>query len=305
MTAPGAPEQKTVPQRKWIPLVIALIVLIAGAWAAKALVLPGNPRNVLLMGVDEGKTRTDVLVLAHIDPKQNLVNLISIPRDTLVEIPCDGIKLCSTPDKIAHAHVYGGEQGPELTMRSIEKLLDIKVDNYVRVDYEGFEKVVDALGGVDIRIDKNMDYEDPYAHPPLKIHFKAGSEPQHLSGVQALNFVRFRADGMGDIGRVERTKRFFFAVADTLRKNGTLTRLPGLVSSLWPYVATDLDSAAAVSLARMAAKVKIEQVRVEMVPGRDDPTNNAGWVWLADKAKADELAERLIRNPSPPEPAEK
>lgn len=285
---------------KLIPILIALAVLLGGGWAVKAFFLDAAaPKTILLMGVDEGKTRTDVVMVAHIDPKQNLVNLVSLPRDTLVEIPCEGIKYCVTPDKLAHAHVYGGEDGAVLTVKAVESLLDIKIDHHVSVDYAGFEKVIDLLGGVDIVIDKNMDYEDPYAHPPLSIHFKAKKEPQHLSGEQALKYVRFRADGLGDIGRIERTKKFAHALAKTAKENGTVSKLPSLVSAIWPYVKTDLDTTTAVSLARMAPKIDLNQIQMEMIPGADETLKDGRWVWKADKAKTEEITARLIKNPKP------
>ena len=284
---------------RFLPIIIAVAVLVLGGWAAKTFFFGSQaPTNILLMGVDEGKTRTDVVVLAHVDPKLGLVNLLSIPRDTLVDIPCDGLKICRAKDKLAHAHVYGGDNGPQLTVRAVEGLLDVKIPYFIRADYAGFAKVVEALGGVDMVIEKNMDYEDPYAHPPLKIHFKGSPNPQHLNGEDALRFVRFRADGLGDIGRINRTRKFFLALVQTARNNGSAAKLPGLVSTLWPYVHTNLNTSTAVSLAQMAQQVDLSQVAVEMIPGAEDPANAAGWVWVADKAKTRSLVERLIKNPT-------
>lgn len=286
---------------KLIPIIVAVVVLLAGALVAKAFLGGGDPKTILLMGLDEGKTRTDVVMVAHVDPQQKLVSLIAIPRDTLVDIDCKGIKYCTTPDKLAHAHVYGGDDGPALAIRAVERLLDIELDAYVSVDYAGFEKAIDLLGGVDIAIDKNMDYEDPYAQPPLSIHFKASPQPQHLAGKDALKYVRFRADGLGDIGRIERTKKFFHAMVKTARENGTVTKLPSLVSAIYPYVKTDLDSATAVQLARLAPKVDTNQIQVEMIPGADETLKDGRWVWNADKAKAREIVDRLIKHPKPAE----
>lgn len=291
-SAPGRSGSRSI-----IPILIAVLFLVAGGWAAKAFLIPAPPKTILLMGVDEGKTRTDVLLVAHINPGRNLVNLISIPRDTLVNIPCDGVKHCVTPDKVAHAHVYGGDRGPDLTIGAVENLLGVEIDHYVKVDYEGFARAIDLLGGVEIVIDRAMDYEDPYARPPLKIHFKASPNPQYLDGNQALNYVRFRADDLGDIGRISRTKKFFFALAQSVRKNGTISKLPSLVSSVWPYISTDMDMASAVALARLAPKVDVDRIAAEVIPGRDDPDSPRGWVWRADKEKTADQVDRLIRNP--------
>lgn len=285
---------------KTLPIIVALVVVLLGGWAFKTFFGTTGPVNILLMGLDEGKVRTDVVVLAHVDPQKKIVNLLSIPRDTLVEIDCTNLhEICRTPDKLAHAHAYGGEKGPEVTVKTVERLLDIKIDHYVRVDFDGFEQVVDTLGGVDLVIEKNMDYEDPYAHPPLSIHFKGSPEPQHLDGNLALKYVRFRADGLGDIGRTERTKRFLVALAKKAKEGQSLTKLPSVVSTVLAYTKTDVDGSTAAAIARSALGVNFDQVQMATLPGADDSGNAAGWVWVPDQAKMAEVVDRLIRNPQP------
>lgn len=286
-----------------LPIVAAIAVLLLGGWALKTFAFGASePVNILLMGLDEGKIRTDVVVLAHVDPKQKLVNLLSIPRDTLVEIDCTGLtEACISPDKLAHAHAYGDEKGPETTVRTVEGLLGVKIDHYIRADYEGFREVVDLLGGVDLVIDRAMDYEDPYAHPPLTIHFKASPEPQHLDGAQALNYVRFRSDGLGDIGRTERTKKFLVALAKKAKESGSITKLPSVASTILSYVQTDIDASTAAALARSAMSIDMDQVQMATLPGNDDPENARGWVWVPDPAKMAETVDRLITNPKPVE----
>jgi polyisoprenyl-teichoic acid--peptidoglycan teichoic acid transferase len=285
--------------RRVIILVLVATVLIGGLWAANTFLFSDlTPRTILLMGTDEGKTRTDVLVVVHVDPKQNRVSLISIPRDTYAEIDCKGIDVCVSPDKIAHAHAYGGlEKGPLLTKKAVEKLLSLPIAHYARVDFDGFEKVVDLLGGVDIVIEQNMDYEDPYANPPLKIHFKASPDPQRLDGEDALKYVRFRDDGQGDIGRILRTKKFFFALVESVRNNGSVSKMPSLVNTGLAYVKTDLDAQSLVSLGRMAPRIDLQTIEVDVLPGT--PVESPLWVWMPDPAKTKELVDRLIRDPKP------
>ncbi|MFZ5825583.1 MAG: LCP family protein [Bacillota bacterium] len=284
-----------------LPIVIAIAAILLGGWAYKSFAFDAvKPVNILLMGLDEGKIRTDVVVLAHLDPKQKLVSLISLPRDTLVEIDCTGLdKACVSPDKLAHAHAYGGEEGAQATVRSVETLLKVKIDHYIRVDYNGFKEVVDSLGGVELVIDQNMYYEDPYAHPPLKISFKASPEPQHLNGQQSLNYVRFRSDARGDIGRTERTKKFLVALASKAKESQNLTKLPSVVRTVLAHVKTDIDFDTALALARAATSINLDQVQTATLPGGDDRNSPRGWVWVADPAKTAELVDRLILNPKP------
>lgn len=292
-TLPSRRERGRRQKRKnWLlPVLLTLlvVVVVAGGWVLATYFTPGSNQNILLMGVDEEGMRTDVLVLAHINPREKKVNLLSIPRDTLVEINCDGVKICVTPDKMNHAHAYGGV---DLTIDTVEHFLGVKVDGFVKVNFEGFQSLVEGLGGVDLLIDKDMNYEDPYAKPPLKIHFKAKPEPQHLDGKQALEYVRYRGS-MGDIGRIEHTKKFFQAVATKAEAVGP-AKLATLAPGMMKYVDTKIDPSTAVRLAKLATEVKLDQIRMETVPGTDLTLKDGRWVWQADGEKTTELRDELF-----------
>lgn len=288
-------------RRRILPIALAALLLLLGGAAAAAW-FGARPVNVLLMGLDEGKTRTDVLVLAHLDPRQGLLNLLSIPRDTLVEIDCADLSdWCVTPDKLAHAHAYGGERGPEVTVATVERLLGVDIDHYVRVDFEGFQKVVDLLGGVDLVIAEDMHYEDPYANPPLYIHFEASDQPQHLDGKRALEFVRYRG-ATGDIGRTERTKQFLLALARKAKETQSLPRLPAAIRTGLACVDTDINLRTALGLAVALLRVDLDKAQTETLPGWDDPGHSRGWVWVPDEEAMAEVVDRLIVNPRPPAP---
>ncbi|HLO02412.1 MAG TPA: LCP family protein [Symbiobacteriaceae bacterium] len=291
-TLPSRRDRGRNKRKNWLlPVLLTLLLVgvVAGGWVLAAYFTPGSNQNILLMGVDQEGMRTDVLVLAHINPREKKVNLLSIPRDTLVEIDCGKREVCVTPDKMNHAHAYGGV---DLTVDTVEHFLGVKVDGYVKVNFEGFQSLVDGLGGVDLLIDKDMNYEDPYAKPPLQIHFKAKAEPQHLDGKQALEYVRYRGN-TGDIGRIEHTKRFFQAVASKAEKSGT-AKLASLAPGMMKYVDTKLDLSTAVRLAKLATEVKMDQIRMETIPGQDFTMKDGRWVWQADPAKTTELRDELF-----------
>lgn len=286
--------------RRLVVLGMILIVAALILKAYQAFAGPGQPLNILLMGVDEHATRTDVVVVAHWEPRYGQLSLVSLPRDTRVDIPCPkGVTDCLSPDKLAHAHHYGvlAGQGPAVAVRTVEKFLGIKIDHYVVADFAGFEKAVDALGGVVINVEKNLDYEDPYATPPLRIHLRAGT--QKLNGQQALQYVRFRNDELGDIGRIQRTQKFFFALLNTAREQGMLRKLPTLATSLLPYVKTNLDAGAAVSLARAGQNLRPESLRTISLTGEPKWENNL-WFWVADEARKKETVRDYITDVKPP-----
>lgn len=291
-TLPSRRDRGRKKRKSWLlPVLLTLLlaVVVAGGWVLAAYLTPGANQNILLMGVDQEGMRTDVLVLAHINPREKKVNLLSIPRDTLVEIDCKGREVCVTPDKMNHAHAYGGV---DLTVETVEHFLGVKVDGYVKVNFEGFQSLVDGLGGIDLVIDKDMNYEDPYAKPPLKIHFKASPEPQHLDGKQALEYVRYRGN-TGDIGRIEHTKKFFQAVAGKAEAVGP-AKLATLAPGMMKYVDTGIDPSTAIRLAKLASEIKMDQIRMATIPGDDFTMKDGRWVWQADAEKTTELRDELF-----------
>ena len=163
------------------------------------------------------------------DPENSQVSVLSLPRDTRVTIP--GRR---GHDKINAAYAYGGVN---LAKRTVANLLQVPVNHYMQVDWQGFIKVVDMLGGVDLDVEQDMDYEDPYAD--LKIHLKKGK--QHLNGEKAGEYVRFRHDEMGDIGRVERQQKFMKALAKQAFTVGNMVKLPMIIGTATDYVKTDMD----------------------------------------------------------------
>ena len=194
--------------------------------------------NVLLLGTDDGDSedfdkdipkRTDAMLLVSFDPDKDQVAILSLPRDTRVEIP--GRR---GYDKINAAYAYGGVK---LAKRTVANLLQVPIDYYMQVDWQGFIKVVDMLGGVDLDVEKNMDYEDPYAD--LEIHLKKGK--QHLDGNKAGQYVRFRHDEMGDIGRAQRQQKFLKALAKQAFTVTNMVKMPVIISTATDYVHTDMD----------------------------------------------------------------
>lgn len=192
---------------------------------------------ILIMGVDREGARSDTNLVAAMDPAKGEIGLISIPRDTYLEIPGFGW------DKLAHANAYGGE---ELAMQTISRLLDLPIDHYAVVNFEGFKQVVDAVGGVEIQVTKPMHYDDPFDGPEgLHIHFEPGT--YHMYGEEALKYARYRSDS--DIQRMERQQELIKKVIEKGTNPANVLRVPALVKSLFALVQTDLSVAQGLDLA--------------------------------------------------------
>lgn len=218
-------------------------------------------RNIMVLGVDRrsGDTgRSDTLFVTMLDTSRNQAALLSVPRDTLVSIPGHGW------DKVNHAYAYGGH---ELSRKTLENFLGIQINNYVLVDFQGFIKLVDAIGGVDIDVEKTMQYADPYdGENGLVINLQPGR--QHMDGTTAIQYVRYR-DEEGDIGRVARQQKFMKAVFAKLRSTSLLTRAPEIARTLYQSIETDLSVTDLASLLVTFAKnvSGTSQLETAMVQG--------------------------------------
>ena len=217
-----------------------------------------KPTTIMLMGVDERKDdvgRSDTLMVLQLS--KDKASLLTIPRDTLVYIDRHGYQ------KINAAYAHGGAK---LARKTVEEFLGIDIDRYVMINKARFAEVIDAMGGVDIYVERDMHYEDPWDDDGgLYIDLKQGL--QHLDGKTAIEFVRFR-DAEGDVGRVRRQQAFMKACADRLSEPSMLIKIPELLSVAVGAVDTDLTStemlAAAGSLKNAEAAGNI---KTGVVPG--------------------------------------
>ena len=250
----------------------------------------GNKRrNILLLGVDsngEGTdpwegTRTDTIILLNVDPRTKSLNALSIPRDSKVFLPDDhGVQ------KINAAHAIGGIG---MTIRTIEETLGVKIDRYIMVHDEAVKEIVDALGGVDIYVEKNMHYND-YSGK-LFINLKKG--PNHLSGKEVIGYLRFRHDPMGDIGRTQRQQWFLRGMMEALKKHETITKLPEIINVASKYIKTNMSFYELSQYAGFAKHLDMDKIEIAMLPGAP---NKKGYIsyWILDPEKTQEVVNRLI-----------
>lgn len=246
-------------------------------------------RNILLLGVDsngEGTdpfegTRTDTIILMNIDPRTKSLNAISIPRDSKVYLPGDhGVQ------KINAAHAIGGIG---MTIKTIEDTLGVKIDRYVMVHDQAVKEVVDALGGIDIYVEKDMHYNDYTGK--LFINLKKGNN--HLSGKEVIGYLRFRHDAMGDIGRTQRQQWFLRGLMEALKKPETLAKLPEIINVANKYIKTNMSFYELSQYAGLAKHLDMDKIEIAMLPGAP---NKKGYIsyWILDPEKTQEVVDRLI-----------
>ncbi|MBO6178455.1 MAG: LCP family protein [Selenomonadaceae bacterium] len=215
--------------------------------------------NVIVLGVDrrsDDTGRSDTMMIVSYDENNGTATLFSVPRDTRVKYKNDKY------DKINHAYAYGGYK--ESIMR-VEELFDAKINHYILVDQRAFPKIIDAMGGLLLDVDKRMYYEDPWDDDGLVIDLYPGE--QFLDGNRAIQYVRYR-DDEGDIGRIKRQQKFVKAVLEELMSAETLPKLPDILRIAANSVETDLEISEMLSLADVIKSVYEKGLKVKTISGR-------------------------------------
>ena len=238
--------------------------------------------NVLVVGLDnvEGGSRTDAIALAIFDADNKALRIASIPRDSRVYIPG------RSWDKINHAYVYGGIK---LLRETLVNLTGIPIDYFVKINYKSFPRIVDALGGVDIYVEKRMHYND-YSGK-LFINIQKGQ--QHMDGKTALGYVRFRHDPLGDIGRVQRQQKFIDLIMKKLKTPAIIPKIPALVNEVFDAVDTDLAPLEALKLLQFANSLPPDRIKMFMAPGRTGSNKGISYWILDNNAFSLQLAAKL------------
>lgn len=257
----------------------------------------GIKLNVAIFGTDLGGTRTDVIFVVHFDSKAKKLGLISVPRDTRVTMTNDMQNMLDEDGryyestcKVNAVHAYGGDKGPEYAVLQLEDLLEIKIDNYVEMDFEGFKQIIDVIGGVDFNVPQNMKHYDP--DPDLNINLKAGM--QHLSGAEAVQLVRFRSYPEGDVARVEAQQAFLKALAEKVLSSETiLGNLPSLITTAFQYVKTDLTLVDAIKYSRYINDISLDNISMELLPGVGQYVNDISY-YIHDEVETRTVVDRVF-----------
>lgn len=223
--------------------------------------------TLLLAGQDNGNGNTDTMMLARLDTNSHALDVVSIPRDTMVNAPWRIRKLNAA---YAMGALSGGS-GAENLCRHVAKLTGFEADNYAIVDLDAFVQVVDALGGVDFDVPVAMDYED--RGQGLTIHLQPG--PQHLDGYQAMGLCRFRSGyADADFGRIDMQHRFLKACAAQFITLGNIPNVAKVVDILSHSLETDLSGGNVAWFLRQFLKCRSEDIHFYTAPSR--PTDSGG-----------------------------
>ncbi|MBB6449879.1 LCP family protein required for cell wall assembly [Geomicrobium halophilum] len=186
-----------------------------------------DPLSFLLLGLDAEEVdygRTDTMIVVTVNPRDESMKILSIPRDSHTELVGRGMK-----DKINHAYYYGGE---EMAMDTVEHFLDVPIDYVATINMDGFEELVDAVGGITVYNNLAFEYAD--------VNFQRGE--LELNGKEALAYVRMRQDDpMGDAGRNDRQRQVIEGVLREGAQISAVASIGSILDAIGTNVQTNME----------------------------------------------------------------
>ena len=253
--------------------------------------------NVAVFGVDKDETRTDVMFVVHFDSELKKISMVSIPRDSKVEVaPAvkriydENERYYQSPTKINAIHAYGGEKGVDCAILQLEDLLDIQIDHYVKFDMDAVVEFVDAFGGVDFYVPQDM-YWDMRDTGDILIDLDEGM--QHIDGEKALQLLRFRHGyAQQDIERIETQQAFMNALFEKVTNTENIVKnLPNILTTVMKYLKTDIGITEALKYLKYIDEAKESSITMETLPGVGEPV-----YYVLDDEGVEEVADKVFRN---------
>lgn len=219
----------------------------------------GASYTFAVVGRDKGGSNTDTIMIVKFDTANHKINVVSIPRDTLVNVAEENKRI----NTLYHYGKMADGDGPKRLMQGLRDMLGFELGNYVIVDLKAFEDIVDAIGGITYNVPVDMFYNDPYQG--LYIGIRRGE--QLLSGAEALKVVRFRSGYINaDIGRIGTQQDFLMTAAKQVLSIGNIPNLPKIIEILTSNVDTNLTNANIAYFATELLKCKSEDISFNVMP---------------------------------------
>jgi LCP family protein required for cell wall assembly len=248
-----------------------------------------KPLNILILGTDLNfsaetrqrivtESRTDSILLMRVDPIHYKIVLFSIPRDSFVNIPGFGYS------KINAANVFGSI---ELTKKTVTALTGVHIDHYLKLNPAAVTNLVNLLGGIDIYVEKDMYYVDRAQN--LYINLKEGWH--HLSGLEAQDYMRFRHDNAGDIGRIDRQQKFLQTLFLNFAKPSNIMKAPTAIAITMRHIDTDLSLAKLIRLMNFARMLNRSEILTFTATGEPATSPYAGSILVPDR----EVIQNIVR----------
>jgi len=239
--------------------------------------------NILVLGLDDEELRSDVIALINFNPVGEKINILSIARDTRVR----------TTGKYSKVNSLISKGGEELVVKEVEDITGLKVDYYMTLNFKGFREIVDVVGGVEIDVPMDMDYDDPIQK--LHIHLKKGK--QTLDGKKSEQFVRYRKGNYkgegydnGDIGRIEAQQVFFKEFINQKLKAKYVLKAGSILSILGENMSTNIEMDEIDFFVRQMNNIKVSNISTFTLPG-ESLYKNGIWYYVYNREKTNKIIE--------------
>ncbi|RCX20201.1 LytR family transcriptional attenuator [Anaerobacterium chartisolvens] len=246
--------------------------------------LEKRPVNLIVLGLDKEGTRTDAIELLNFNPESGQLNMLSIARDTKVRFNSRNTKINSLIGKMGEAGI----------IEKVEELTGLKIDYYITLDFDGFKKIVDTLGGVEINVPFNMNYDDD--EQDLHIHLNKGK--QVLDGEKSEQFIRYRKGNdktegykFGDLDRSKAQQEFIKAFIGQKMKLRYLPKAGEIFLILKDCMKTNIEIGDVYYYYDQLAQFDFDNINTFSLPGESRYTNNI-WYYIYDKEKTLEMIDK-------------
>lgn len=242
-----------------------------------------EPVNIVVLGLDDEEIRSDVILLLNLNPADGKINLLSFARDTRIRVR----------GRIEKINALIGLGGEKLAVKGIEQITGLPVRYYITINFAGFKKIIDALGGVEYDVPFNMDYDDPEQN--LHIHLRQGK--QLLDGNMAEQFVRYRKGNKsgqgyidGDIGRIKTQQEFIKALVKQKAKVKYISKADDIFLILKRYMKTNIEIGDISKYAESFGNFRNSEINCFTIPGESRVIDGV-WYFICDKKKTKEIID--------------
>ena len=258
-------------------------------------------KTIAVFGVDEDGIRTDVIFVVNFNTMTDKVKVVSIPRDTKViwsdkqkraynQLTGYSISVSKLNEMSAYGRINQNVGNiRDFTIDELENILRVNIDNYVVISLDAFAAIVDAIGGVDMYVPQRMYYTD--TSQGLYIDLQEGM--QHLDADKAEQLVRFRRYPLGDEERVKVQQAFLTAVAEKVMSAETRSKLPTIITKLFPYVKTDVKLNEVLGYLSLLEEFSLSNLEMHTVPGYGDDSEGPSYYYINETA-LDELIKDVF-----------
>lgn len=249
-------------------------------------IILGQRINGIVIGTDEVDyaKHSDVIIFLSYNPKTRFLDVISIPRDTKIRVPGVAIRKINQLYAYTYKKTKSHHAAADSVRNKLEKILGVDIPYYAQVDYDGFKNFIDVLGGIKIRLNQPMNYDDNWGK--LHIHFSTGAHL--LDGKKALEYIRYRRGDRADLDRILRQQSFMREIMNKVKEPGVIAGFPKIVKILYKNTHTNISVWDILTIIYELKDFKLSNTRLQSLPG--SPSRGA---WIPS-AKAIQKSIELV-----------